>query len=164
MGAPIGSARIAGATIEAPPEPPALIMPAMSPWRLIQVSNASAIAATEAPRSRLKTAEPPRPWLSAISCAVTSHVAGLPLVDTSTRRVRNPLATMRSRMKRSSAPLVSSVPATMTTGGPAGSATALGLGPASILPGPPEAMRAADSMRALGTGCDQRVGGVGFET
>jgi hypothetical protein len=79
-------------------------------------------------------------------------------------RVRKPLAAMRSRMKRSSTPFVSSVPATMTTGGPAGSATALDIGPASILPGPADAMRAADSMRPLGTGCDQRVGGAGFET
>ena len=61
FGTPIGSARMPGATIEAPPEPPALMMPAISPWRLIQASNASAIAATEAPRSRPNTPAPPRP-------------------------------------------------------------------------------------------------------
>ena len=31
------------------------MMPAMPLWRLIQISNASAIAATDAPRSELKT-------------------------------------------------------------------------------------------------------------
>ena len=159
LGAPIGRARIAGATIEAPPDPPALIMPAMSLWRLIQVSNASAMAATDAPRSRLNTAEPPRPWLSAISCAVTSQVAGLPLVDTSTSRVRKPLATMRSRMKRSSTPFVSSVPATMTTGGPGGSATALGIGVASIRLGLAEAMRAADLDARVRDGLRPACGG-----
>ena len=84
---------MAGATIEAPPDPPALmITPTMSPCRRIQSSKASAIAATDAPRSRPNTRRPPRPWLSAISWAVTSQVASLPLVETSTRRVRKPAA------------------------------------------------------------------------
>ena len=69
FGVPPGNARKAGATIEAPPDPPALITPATSPWRRIQASNASAIAATDAPRSRPNTADPPRPWFKATSCA-----------------------------------------------------------------------------------------------
>ena len=60
LGTPIGKARMPGATIEAPPDPPALTIPATSPCRLIQASNASAIAATEAPRSLPKTLAPPR--------------------------------------------------------------------------------------------------------
>ena len=67
-------------------------------------------------------------------------------------------------MKRSSTPLVSSVPATMTTGGPEGSVTARGAGAASVRAELIEATRAVASMRAFGTGCDHRVGGVGLET
>ena len=92
FGVPIGNARMAGATIEAPPEPPALMIPTTSPCRRTQASKASAIAATDAPRSRPKTLDPPRPWFSATSCAVTSQVASLPLVETSTSRVLRPLA------------------------------------------------------------------------
>jgi len=33
LGTPIGSARMPGATSEAPPDPPAEIMPTMSAWR-----------------------------------------------------------------------------------------------------------------------------------
>src|SRR6185312_16979314 len=102
--------------------------------------------------------------LSAISCAVTSQVAGLPLVETSTRRVRRPLATIRSRMKRNSFPFVSSVPTTSTTGGLAAPAAGRCLATAAILAGLTEAIRALDSIWALATGCDQRVGGAGLET
>ncbi len=66
-------------------------------------------------------------------------------------------------MKRSSVPLVSSVPTTSTTGEPAARA-GRGSAIASTLAGPAEAMRAFASIRALGTGCDHRVGGVGLET
>ena len=118
FGTPTGRARMPGATSEAPPEPPAEMMPATLPWRRSQLAKASAIAVTEAPRSAPNTLDPPRPWFSAISCAETSQAEALPLVETSTRRVRRPLSAMMSRMKRSSAPLVSSVPTTSTTGGP----------------------------------------------
>ena len=47
---------------------------------------------------------------------VTSAADGLPLVERSTSRARRPFSLRRSRMKRSSSPLVSSVPATRTTG------------------------------------------------
>ena len=67
-------------------------------------------------------------------------------------------------MKRSSRALVSSVPATMTTGGPDGNKVGLGAAVVSILPGLADAMRAVASMRAFGAGSDHRVGGVGFET
>ena len=118
LGTPIGSARMAGATSEAPPDPPAEITPTMSAWRRSQLAKASAIAVTEAPRSEPNTALPPRGWLSAISWAETSQDESLPLVETSTSRVRNPLPATMSRMNLSSSPLVSSVPATRTVGGP----------------------------------------------
>ena len=71
-------------------------------------------------------------------------------------------------MKRSSSPLVSSVPATRTTG-PAGDASGVtdsgldqarrcGRGPT------PELVRARASICGTGAGCDQRVGRFGFET
>ena len=63
FGTPIGSARIAGATSEEPPEPPAEISPPTRSWRRIQASNASAIAVIAAPRSPVKTAfGPPRKY------------------------------------------------------------------------------------------------------
>ena len=107
-----------GATSDAPPEPPAEMMPAILPCRRSQLTKASAMAVTDAPRSAPNTLDPPRPWFRAISCAETSQVEALPLVETSTRRVRRPLFATMSRMKRNSAPLVSSVPTTSTTGGP----------------------------------------------
>ena len=167
FGTPTGSARMPGATSEAPPEPPAEMMPATLPWRRSHFANASAMAVTDAPRSAPNTPDPPRPWLSAISCAATSQVESLPLVETSTRRVRRPLPAMMSRMKRSSAPLVSSVPTISTTGGP--EACGCGAVAPRPLPGlpaaltPVESVRAAASIRAIGTGCDQRVGSVGLE-
>ena len=61
FGTPIGSARIAGATSEEPPEPPAEINPPTGSWRLIHASKASAIAVIAAPRSPVNTAfGPPR--------------------------------------------------------------------------------------------------------
>ena len=77
LGTPIGRARMPGATSEAPPEPPAEMMPAILPWRRSQLAKASAIAVTDAPRSAPNTADPPRPWFSAISCAETSQVGRL---------------------------------------------------------------------------------------
>src|SRR4051794_40782273 len=79
LGTPTGGERRAGAPSDAPPEPPAEMMPAILPWRCSQLAKASAIAVTEAPRSEPNTLDPPRPWLSAISCAETSQVASLPL-------------------------------------------------------------------------------------
>jgi hypothetical protein len=167
FGTPTGRARMPGATSDAAPEPPAVITPAILPCRRSQLANASAIAVTAAPRSGPNTAEPPRPWLSAISCAETSQLACLPLVETSTSRVRRPLSVMMSRMKRSSAPLVSSVPTTRTTGGPDVCAVAgsrLRRAVSSRRATCVESVRAAASIRAIGTGCDQRVGKVGLET
>ena len=73
-----------GATSEAPPEPPAEMMPAILPWRRSHLAKASAIAVTDAPRSAPNTPDPPRPWFSAISWAETSQAEALPLVETST--------------------------------------------------------------------------------
>ena len=92
------------------------MMPATPVWRLIQVSNACAMAATDVPRSPVKRPAAPRGWLSATSIGGTSAPEGLPLVERSTRRVRRPASLRRSRIKRSSSPLVSSVPATTTKG------------------------------------------------
>ena len=158
---------MAGATSEAPPEPPAEMMPATLPWRRSQLAKASAIAVTDAPRSAPNTLDPPRPWLSAISCAETSQVESLPLVDTSTSRVRKPCPAITSRMKRSSSPLVSSVPATRPRVADCALYRRAGL---ALLPGsvfdPRHAGRKRarrGSMRAMGAGCDQRVGSVGLE-
>ena len=69
-------------------------------------------------------------------------------------------------MKRSSGPLVSSVPTTRTAGGPLDK---VDMGEnrrreaSSIRVKPVESVRAAASMRATGTGCDQRVGRTGLE-
>ncbi len=60
FGTPTGSRRIAGVTSAVAPDPPAEMMPAMPLCRLIQVSNASAIAATDAPRSEENTPAAPR--------------------------------------------------------------------------------------------------------
>ena len=59
FGTPIGSDRIAGATIEVPPEPPAAMMPAIPLWRRIHASKACAMPATESPRSPVNTALAP---------------------------------------------------------------------------------------------------------
>ena len=74
---------------------------------------------------------------------------------------------MMSRMKRSSSPLVSSVPATSTTGRPGRAGTAA---PAWRSAGRVFDPRNAGRERARrgldardGTGCDHRVGSVGFE-
>jgi len=59
LGKPTGSARIAGPTRAAAPEPPAPTSPPRSlRWRTKAV-NASAIAATALPRSPVNTALPP---------------------------------------------------------------------------------------------------------
>src|ERR1700723_2144742 len=84
LGTPIGSARIAGATSEDPPDPPAEISPPIRSWRLIQASNASAIAVMAAPRSPVKTAlGPPRKY-AAMWCGGTSAGDGPPEGDRST--------------------------------------------------------------------------------
>ena len=124
------------------------------------------MAATEAPRSPVKTAVEPRRWWSATSSGGTSAPDGLPLVERSTRRVRKPASLRMSRRKRSSSPLVSSVPATITTGAPpapSGRNGARGLVGSTSESWPAELVRAAASIRAAGTGCDQRVGTTGLD-
>jgi hypothetical protein len=69
-------------------------------------------------------------------------------------------------MNLSSSLLVSNVPTTSTVGGPelrAVNASRRGRAASSSLNTPVESVRAPASMRAIGTGCDQRVGGVGLE-
>ena len=65
FGTPTGSARIAGVANAVAPEPPAEIRPSsltpsLPDLPFTQVSNASAIAATAAPRSALNTPAEPR--------------------------------------------------------------------------------------------------------
>ena len=165
MGTPIGRERMAGATMAVPPEPPAEMMPATPVWRLIQASNACAIAATEVPRSPVKRPDAPRGWCSATSIGGTSAPEGLPLVDRSTRRVRRPASFRISRISRSSSPLVSSVPATTTTGSLAAveAEAAPRCGISATRRTAAEAVRACASIWAAGTGCDQRVGSFGFD-
>ena len=167
FGTPIGSARIAGATSELPPDPPAEMRPPTGSCRRIQASNASAIAVIAPPRSPLKTAfGPPRKY-AATWCGGTSAGDGPPEVERSTRITRTPAAAIWSRMKRSSAPLVSSVPATITGAAPArwiGRSSTAGAAPLVAGSGAAVCVRAAVSIWAMATGCDQRVGIVGFET
>ena len=63
LGMPTGSARMPAVASVVPPEPPAAMMPPTRGSRAIQRANASAIAATERPRSSEKTAEVP--WMHA---------------------------------------------------------------------------------------------------
>ena len=51
---------MAGAAMAVPPEPPAEMIPAIPLWREIQASKASDMAATDVPRSSLKTPFGPR--------------------------------------------------------------------------------------------------------
>ncbi len=170
LGTPTGSTRIPAAAITVPPEPPAAIAPAIAPampppWRRTQVSNACAMAATDAPRSPVNTPAAPRGWNAAMRCGGTSAPDGTPLVERSTRRVRSPASRRMSRMNRSSAPFVSSVPTTSTAGSPpAGSERASGrAAPWSAARDSRLAtVRAAAMMDATGAGCDQRVGGAGL--
>jgi hypothetical protein len=62
--------------------------------------------------------------------------------------------------------LVSSVPTTSTVGGPElrpANAPWRGRTASGSFNTPLERVRAPASMRAIGTGCDHRVGGYGFE-
>src|SRR5271170_5407284 len=90
FGTPIGSARIAGATSEEPPDPPAEIRPPIGSWRRTQASNASAMAVIAPPRSPVNTAlGPPRKY-AATWCGGTSAGDGPPEVDRSTKSTRTP--------------------------------------------------------------------------
>ena len=64
--------------------------PPMPRSRSIQRAKASAIAATEAPRSPLKTAAEPFGCIAATCPGVTSARDGLPEVERSTVRVGTP--------------------------------------------------------------------------
>ncbi len=160
LGTPTGRARIAGVASAVPPEPPAEMMPATPSCRRIQRSNASVIAATDAPRSPVKTPAAPRGCQAAISVGGTSAPEGLPEVERSTRRTGSPCSFRMSRTNLSSAPLVSRVPATSTTGRPvavSGRACGSSRRRASVT------VRAFRSSTRTGTGCDQRVGVCGFD-
>ena len=112
LGMPTGSACMAGVSQRRfRPSPPAEMTPATSPWRASQDSNASAIAATDRPRSPVKTSEEPRGCDAATTWGGTSADDVAPEVDRSTVFTATPSAISRSRMKPSSAPLVSNVPA-----------------------------------------------------
>jgi hypothetical protein len=166
LGTPIGSARMAGATKELPPDPPAEITPLTGSCRRIHASKACAIAVIAAPRSPVKTAlGPPRKY-AATWCGGTSAGDGLPDVDRSTKSTRTPAVAIWSRMNRSSSPLVSSVPATMTGATPPrcmGRSSTAGAVATTAGSGATVRVRAAVSIWATGTGCDQRVGMFGLE-
>ena len=91
---------------------PADMTPPMSRWRTIQRAKAAAIASTALPRSPEKTALAPRGWALATSCGLTSVLDGLPEVERSTVTTRRPSFSRHWRMKNSSRPFVSNVPAT----------------------------------------------------
>ena len=104
FGMPTGSARMPAVANVVPPEPPAEMTPPIRGSRATQRANASAMAATEWPRSDENTADVPPGCMLATCSGVTSAVDGLPDVDRSTVRVGMPSAFRRSRMNLSSAP------------------------------------------------------------
>ena len=79
FGTPTGRARIAGVTSAVPPDPPSPISPATSSRARQNRSNATAIAATDRPRSLVNTAAAPSGWCAATSRAGTSAAAALAL-------------------------------------------------------------------------------------
>ena len=79
-----------GLVMAMPPDPPAEITPPIPRSRSIHREKASAIAATEAPRSLLKTAAEPFGCIAATWLGVTSARDGLPEVERSTVRVGTP--------------------------------------------------------------------------
>ena len=84
MGRPMGRRRMAGVASAVPPEPPAEISPPMSRREPMKRSKASAMAATAAPRSPLKTAVAPLGWNRATSAGPISAGEGFWLVLRST--------------------------------------------------------------------------------
>ena len=112
---PTGRHRIPAVPSTVPPEPPAEMIPPISRWRLIQLSKATAMAATDFPRSPAKTVPAPRGWALATSLGETSALDGLPEVDTSTVRVCTPTERKASRTNFSSRAFVSKVPTTRAT-------------------------------------------------
>src|SRR5207247_1044989 len=119
FGTPTGRARMAGATSDAPPEPPAEMMPATLPWRRSQLAKASAIAVTDAPRSDPNTLDPPRPrwarWAAAATrasaawdwkyrsglapCSARAAARDAPRPRRLRRRFRYPLRARRGRQR-----------------------------------------------------------------
>ena len=163
LGTPTGRARMAGDASAVPPDPPAEMIPAIPCWAAIQRANASVMPATAVPRSPVKTPDTPRGWNAATACGGTSAPEGRPEVERSTICTARPCSFRMSRIKRSSAPLVSRVPATSTV--LPGRAVALsGWIGVSDARGRSVTVRAERSITATGTGWDQRVGGFGFET
>ena len=112
FGSPTGSARIACVASVVPPEPPAEIRPPTSRRVAMKRSNAIAIALTARPRSSPNTARSPSGWWRATSRGCTLAVDGLPEVARSTVTTRRPSFSRHWRMKNSSRPFVSNVPAT----------------------------------------------------
>ena len=107
LGMPTGSFRMPAVANVVPPDPPAEIMPPMPRSRSIQRPKASAMAATDWPRSPLNTADEPPRCMEATCMGLTSALDGVPEVERSTVFTGMPSAAKRSRMKRSSGPLVS---------------------------------------------------------
>ena len=89
FGMPTGSTRMPAVASVVPPEPPAEMTPPMRGSRSIQRAKASAIAATEPPRSSDMTADAPRACMPATCMAGTSALDGFPEVDRSTVRTGN---------------------------------------------------------------------------
>ena len=111
MGTPMGSRRMAGVASAVPPDPPAEMRPPRSRRRSTKCSKATAISLTAEPRSPVNTARSPRGWWRATSRGCTMAGDGWPEVARSTVTVRSPSLSRQLRMKKSSRPLVSKVPA-----------------------------------------------------
>ena len=107
LGMPTGSLRMPAVASDVPPDPPAEMTPPMPRSRSIQRAKASAMAVTDWPRSVPNTAVAPPRCMDATCMGLTSAFDGLPEVERSTVFTGMPSARSRSRMKRSSVPLVS---------------------------------------------------------
>ena len=94
FGTPTGSARIAGVTSAVPPDPPSPISPATSSRAATNRSNATAIAATDRPRSPVNTAPSPSGWCAATARAGTSAAPPSPFVPRSTSTAGTPAASI----------------------------------------------------------------------
>ena len=140
-------------------------MPPTGSWRRTHASNASAIAAIAAPRSPVNTAfGPPRIMTAQYDAAARRPATARRRSRGRPGNTRTPAAAISSRIKRSSSPLVSSVPATMTGADPPRWIETVARLPARCRRrrlGAIVRVRAAVSICAAGTGCDQRVGRSG---
>ena len=96
FGTPIGSARMAGAMIAVPPEPPSPMVPPRSLREAMNFVSATDMAVTATPRSSaISTAFAPSGWNAAMASAEKSASRAGVLVPTSTVTALTPASRRR---------------------------------------------------------------------